>query len=127
MVFVRWIILQELYNEGARTILVKNVAPQGCQPFWLSLAPANDLDKYGCSISFNKAVRYYNFILRWKLSNLQNELKDANIIYVNNYDIVSDLMTNPSNYGTAHCKFDQETIWLRIIYCRLFCFIPFHF
>ena len=67
MVFVRWIILQELYNEGARTILVKNVAPQGCQPFWLSLSLTNDLDKYGCSISFNKAVRYYNFLLRRKL------------------------------------------------------------
>jgi hypothetical protein len=27
---------QEQYNEGARTILVKDVGPQGCGPFWLT-------------------------------------------------------------------------------------------
>jgi len=109
-VFVLWI--QELYNEGARTILVKDVGPQGCQPFWLSLAP-NDFDKDNCSISFNGAVLYYNILLRKKLSYVRSQLKDANIIYVNNYNMVHDLMASPSTYG-AHCKFDQYTIWMCI-------------
>jgi len=109
-VFVLWI--QELYNEGARTILVKDVGPQGCQPFWLSLAP-NDFDKDNCSISFNGAVLYYNILLRKKLSYVRSQLKDANIIYVNNYNMVHDLMANPSTYG-AHCKFDPYTIWMCI-------------
>eukprot|EP00253_Pinus_taeda_P028178 PITA_28178 len=90
--------VQELYNEGARTILVKNVGPQGCQPYWLSLAP-NDFDKYNCSISYNGAVKYYNILLRKKLDSLRSQLKGANIIYVNNYDMVFDLMANPSTYG----------------------------
>eukprot|EP00253_Pinus_taeda_P017048 PITA_17048 len=95
--------VQELYNEGARTILVKNVGPQGCQPFWLSLAP-NDFDKNGCSISFNDAVQYYNNLLRQSLSNLRTQLSGANIIYVDNYNMVLDLIANPSTYG-----FNQTT------------------
>eukprot|EP00253_Pinus_taeda_P020216 PITA_20216 len=90
--------VQELYNEGARTILVKNVGPQGCQPFWLSLAP-NDFDKNNCSISFNGAVQSYNNLLRQGLSNLRTQLNGSNIVYVNNYDMVFELMANPSTYG----------------------------
>lgn len=93
--------VQELYNNGARTILVKNVGPQGCGPFWLTYFShaANDFDKNGCSISYNDAVTFYNTQLREQLSTLRKQLPGADIVYVNQYDIVYDFFANPSNYG----------------------------
>eukprot|EP01018_Ginkgo_biloba_P001294 Gb_16058 [translate_table: standard] len=93
--------VQALYNEGARTILVRDVGPQGCQPFWLTYFShsADDFDENGCSISYNDAVRFYNRLLRGQLTLLRTDLKDATIIYVNTYDIVYDFFANPSKYG----------------------------
>jgi phospholipase/lecithinase/hemolysin len=93
--------VQAVYNEGARTILVRDVAPQGCGPFWLTYFShsSNDFGKHGCSISYNDAVLHYNTLLRAQLSSLRKQLKDANIIYVNTYDIIYDFFANPSKYG----------------------------
>jgi len=93
--------VQSLYNEGARTILVSGVQPQGCSPFWLTYFShsSNDFDQYGCSISYNDAVLYFNTLLRYQLSSSRKQLEDANIIYVNTYDIIYDFFANPSTYG----------------------------
>nr|ABR16067.1 unknown [Picea sitchensis] len=93
--------VKELYNEGARTILVKDVGPQGCQPFWLTYFghSSNDFDSHGCSISYNDAVRYYNGLLKGQVGSLRGQLKGANVIYVNTYDILYDFIANPSRYG----------------------------
>eukprot|EP01018_Ginkgo_biloba_P013742 Gb_27654 [translate_table: standard] len=90
-----------LYDEGARTILVRDVGPQGCQPFWLSYFPHSpqDFDEHGCSRSYNDAVGFFNRLLRGQLSSLRRQLKDATIVYVNTYDIVYDFIANPSRYG----------------------------
>ena len=74
----------------------------------LFLAP-NDYDKNGWSISFNNAVQYYNLPLWQKLAYLHRQLEGANIIYLDNYNMVYALMSKASTYG-AHCKFDQYTL-----------------
>jgi len=93
--------VQALYNEGARTILVRDVQPQGCGPFWLTYFShtSNDFDQHGCSISYNDAVLHFNTILRYQLSSVRKQLTDANIIYVKTYDIIYDFFANPSKYG----------------------------
>eukprot|EP01018_Ginkgo_biloba_P002399 Gb_21378 [translate_table: standard] len=93
--------VKELYNEGARTILVRDVGPQGCQPFWLTYFShsSEDLDEYGCSISYNDAVKFYNRLLRAQVSLLGKQLTDATIVYVNTYDIAYDFFVNPSKYA----------------------------
>lgn len=39
-------VVQDLYNEGARNFLVRDVMPPGCGPFWLTYFShtSNDLD-----------------------------------------------------------------------------------
>ncbi|KAH9300673.1 hypothetical protein KI387_012256, partial [Taxus chinensis] len=93
--------VQELYNAGASTILVRDVGPQGCQPYWLTYFShsSTDFDKNGCSISYNDAVLYYNKLLRGQLAGLRAKLKGANIIYINTFDIIYDFIANPSKYG----------------------------
>lgn len=93
--------VKELYNEGARTILVKDVGPQGCQPFWLTYFghSPNDFDSHGCSISYNDAVRYYNGLLKGQIAAVRGQLKGANVIYVNTYDVLYDFIAEPSRYG----------------------------
>uniref|UniRef100_A0A0C9RKU9 TSA: Wollemia nobilis Ref_Wollemi_Transcript_13171_1647 transcribed RNA sequence n=1 Tax=Wollemia nobilis TaxID=56998 RepID=A0A0C9RKU9_9CONI len=93
--------VEKLYNEGASTILVRDVGPQGCQPFWITSfsQSSTDFDKNGCSIPYNDAVRYYNNLLRSQVADLRAKLKGANIVYVNAYDILYDFFVNPSQYG----------------------------
>ncbi|GLJ30059.1 hypothetical protein SUGI_0594410 [Cryptomeria japonica] len=93
--------VKDLYNAGASTILVKDVGPQGCQPFWLTYFShsSSDFDKNGCSISYNDAVLYYNQLLRGQLAGLRAQLKGATIIYVNTFDIIYDFIVNSSKYG----------------------------
>uniref|UniRef100_A0A0D6R2X1 Uncharacterized protein n=1 Tax=Araucaria cunninghamii TaxID=56994 RepID=A0A0D6R2X1_ARACU len=91
--------VQALYDEGARTILVRDVGPQGCGGFWLTYFSPTDFDKYGCSTSYNDAVLFYNRLLRAELTHLRSKITDANIIYVNTYDILYDFFANPSKYG----------------------------
>ncbi|GLJ30084.1 hypothetical protein SUGI_0594900 [Cryptomeria japonica] len=91
--------VQALYDEGARTVLVKDVAPQGCGSFWLTYFYPSDFDQNGCSTSYNDAVLFYNRVLRTQLAKLRRKLSDASIIYVNTYDIVYDFFSNPSKHG----------------------------
>ena len=82
---------QDLSSTGAKTVLVKNIGPQGCGPFWLSYfshAPS-DFDKYGCSISYNDAVKFYNTQLQEELALVRKQLLGTDIVYVNQYDIIT--------------------------------------
>eukprot|EP00253_Pinus_taeda_P015288 PITA_15288 len=93
--------VQDLSSTGAKTVLVKNIGPQGCGPFWLSYfshAPS-DFDKYGCSISYNDAVKFYNTQLQEELALVRKQLPGTDIVYVNQYDIIYDFFANPSTYG----------------------------
>ena len=104
---------QELYNEGARTILVKDVGPQGCQPFWLTYFghSPNDFDSHGCSISYNDAVRYYNGLLKGQIAAVRDELKGANVIYVNTYDVIYEFIAEPSHYVSTNNTFFGKSWW----------------
>eukprot|EP00252_Welwitschia_mirabilis_P025299 TRINITY_DN7841_c0_g1_i17.p1 TRINITY_DN7841_c0_g1~~TRINITY_DN7841_c0_g1_i17.p1 ORF type:complete len:591 (+),score=65.90 TRINITY_DN7841_c0_g1_i17:248-2020(+) len=90
-------LVKELYNEGARIFIIKDMGPQGCQPFWLNSHP-RDIDRYGCSISGNNASLTFNGMLRHELTKLRHKLK-ATIIYLNTFDIIYDFYVHPSKYG----------------------------
>ncbi|KAK9145304.1 hypothetical protein Sjap_005207 [Stephania japonica] len=96
--------IQELYNIGGRTFLVLNIAPIGCYPAFLVELPHtdSDLDKYGCMISYNKAVKDYNIMLKNTLKKARKTLSDASIIYVDIHSIYLKLVRQPSAYGLRY-------------------------
>lgn len=82
--------------------MVLNLAPVGCYPAILTgyTHTDADLDKYGCLIPVNKAVKYYNTLLNKTLSQTRTELKNATVIYLDTHKILLDLFQHPKSYGT---------------------------
>lgn len=93
--------VKELYEEGAATIWVLDVGPQGCMPFVLTKYPylETDLDEHGCARPFNEAVLFYNRLLKAQLVRLQEQLPGSKVIYVDTYDIQYSMIQDAQRYG----------------------------
>ncbi|KAF8050293.1 hypothetical protein N665_2004s0010 [Sinapis alba] len=96
--------IKEIYGIGGRTFLVLNLAPVGCYPAILTgyNHTISDLDKFGCLIPVNNAVKYYNTLLEKALSKTRTELKNATIIYLDTHKILLHLFQHPKSYGMKH-------------------------
>ncbi|KAJ7537285.1 hypothetical protein O6H91_12G106600 [Diphasiastrum complanatum] len=94
-------VVEELYKEGARTILVEDVYPQGCTPNILSQAAIlnENLDAAGCSKPYNDNVKLHNKLLKEAILNLNTKLKDPSIIFVDTYSVRYEIIANASLYG----------------------------
>ncbi|TYJ96437.1 GDSL esterase/lipase [Cucumis melo var. makuwa] len=91
--------MKALYDQGGRKFWIHSTGPLGCLPQKLSLFPTKDLDRHGCISSFNAAATLFNTALKSLCQNMRNELKDANIVYVDIYTIKYNLIANSSLYG----------------------------
>lgn len=93
--------VKELYEEGAQTIWVMDVGPQGCIPFVLTKYPymQADLDEHGCARPYNEAVLFYNGLLKAQLTLLQEQLPGSTVVYVDTYDIQYSLIQDAKRYG----------------------------
>ncbi|KAL6575671.1 hypothetical protein OROHE_001048 [Orobanche hederae] len=96
--------VKELYNMGGRTFMVLNLAPVGCYPAFIVQFPheSSDYDAYGCLSSYNNAVNEYNSMLKDAIGQARQELKDANLIYVDTYSVLLELFQHPTNHGMQH-------------------------
>ncbi|KAF9589764.1 hypothetical protein IFM89_028673 [Coptis chinensis] len=87
--------LRTLYNYGARKVALIGVGQIGCSPNAL----ANSPDGRTCVERINSACRLFNDRLRNMVDNLNNNLNDAQFIYVNAYGIFDDIIRNPASNG----------------------------
>nr|GEW14250.1 GDSL esterase/lipase At1g29670-like [Tanacetum cinerariifolium] len=88
-------LIRELYNNGARKLVLNGIGQIGCSPNALS----NSEDGSTCVEKINTANKLFNNLLRSLVDNLNRELTDAKFIYINNYDIFQDLINSPQSYG----------------------------
>ncbi|EYU32204.1 hypothetical protein ABFS82_02G170800 [Erythranthe guttata] len=96
--------IKEIYWLGGRTFMVLNLAPVGCYPTFLvqQSQGGSDIDPSGCMMSYNNAVNDYNENLKQALSQVRQELHDANVIYVDTNSVILDLFRNPTSHGMQH-------------------------
>ncbi|XP_012844364.1 PREDICTED: GDSL esterase/lipase At4g01130-like [Erythranthe guttata] len=94
--------IKEIYWLGGRTFMVLNLAPVGCYPTFLvqQSQGGSDIDPSGCMMSYNNAVNDYNENLKQALSQVRQELNDANVIYADTNSVILDLFRNPTSHGT---------------------------
>ena len=95
-------MLQELYHQGARTLMVFNIAPLGCYPVFLaSLASRNlsTFDSRGCLATLNEAAQSTNVLIKAGLQALGKKYPDATFIHVDMYSLLDAILNNPSAYG----------------------------
>ncbi|EYU38913.1 hypothetical protein MIMGU_mgv1a0134771mg, partial [Erythranthe guttata] len=63
----------------------------------------SDIDQWGCMFSFNNAVRDYISALKDSLQQArQEDLRGANVFYVDNHAIQLELYQNPTSHGLEH-------------------------
>ena len=70
--------------------------PVGCVPSQRTLAGGLGRD---CDPARNHAAQLYNSRLKEEIAQLQEELQCQKIGYVDIYDILQDMITNPCKYG----------------------------
>jgi phospholipase/lecithinase/hemolysin len=97
--------LQKLIQSGAKTIIVGNQPPQGCNPAILTAfsgIPGITKDSNGCLIEYSQVDREFNSQLQLQLTILQVEEPGITIIQFDFYSAIVELITNPATYGIFH-------------------------
>ncbi|KAH9625462.1 hypothetical protein KSS87_008125 [Heliosperma pusillum] len=94
--------VQELYEVGARRIGVFGAPPIGCVPSQRTLAGGFFRN---CAENYNNVAQVFNSKLAMKLDSLSNNgLYDANVIYIDIYTPLLDLIQHPLNYGLEEVR-----------------------
>ncbi|XP_019190907.1 PREDICTED: GDSL esterase/lipase At4g01130-like isoform X2 [Ipomoea nil] len=96
--------IKDIYLLGGRTFFILNLAPIGCYPSFLAKLSHNtsDLDQFGCLKSYNNAVADYNNILKDALRQTRQDIKDANVVYVDTHSIILELFQHPTSHGLKY-------------------------
>ncbi|GLJ29337.1 hypothetical protein SUGI_0578530 [Cryptomeria japonica] len=94
--------LKDLYEMGARKILVSNLVPLGCTPLLIS---SRNPDNGSCVHYINSIITEFNKGLENMLKNeLQMQFSDARFILSDNYAILSQVINDPSAFGFKYAN-----------------------
>ncbi|CAN0884631.1 GDSL esterase/lipase At4g01130, partial [Linum grandiflorum] len=94
--------IEELYELGGRTFLVLNMAPVGCYPAFAVNTNSDDIDEFGCVISYNKAAMDYNAMLKQSIVEARARIPNASLVYVDTHSVLLDLSRHPTSHGLKH-------------------------
>lgn len=85
--------MKDLYGLGVRRIGVFSTLPLGCLPGARAAMPL------GCAEVVNQGAQLFNSQLSSMVDSLKNSLPGANMVFINVYDLLRDLIDNPNEYG----------------------------
>ncbi|KAL0370143.1 UNVERIFIED_CONTAM: GDSL esterase/lipase [Sesamum angustifolium] len=88
--------VKELYNLGARKIGVTTLPPLGCLPAVITIFGE---DQNVCVEKLNKAAISFNNKLNSTSQKLQSQLSALNLVVLDIYQPLHDLVTKPTDYG----------------------------
>ncbi|XP_031283719.1 GDSL esterase/lipase At1g33811 [Pistacia vera] len=89
--------LMQLYNLGARKVIVTLVGPIGCIPYQLARFNGNNTR---CNENVNKAIVLFNSGLRKLVDQFNGgQLPGAKFVLIDSYQSSNDLYLNGSSYG----------------------------
>ncbi|XP_041024747.1 GDSL esterase/lipase At5g45670-like [Juglans microcarpa x Juglans regia] len=88
--------IRNMYNYGARKMVLFGVGQIGCSPNELA---QNSQDGSTCVQRINSANQIFNNKLKSLVNDLNNNLADARLIYIDAYGIFQDIITSPSSFG----------------------------
>ncbi|CAA7399680.1 unnamed protein product [Spirodela intermedia] len=88
--------VKNLYGQGARKIGFMGIPPLGCVPADRTFFGGPQRD---CSEELNQASQLFNDALAVELHRLSHELPGSNLIYVDIYTLMIDVIQRPTHYG----------------------------
>ncbi|KAK6920879.1 GDSL lipase/esterase [Dillenia turbinata] len=86
--------LKLLHSLGARQVIVFGLGPMGCIPLQRVLSTSGD-----CQQKSNNLALKFNQLTSKLVMELSNTLPNASIRFGDAYDVVNDVISNPSKYG----------------------------
>ncbi|XP_042509636.1 GDSL esterase/lipase EXL3-like [Macadamia integrifolia] len=93
--------LQELYNLGARRIVVQSIPPIGCLPTIRTTVGGKERN---CAKKYNQAALVYNSKLASLIDSLLKKLPESKIVYVDIYKPLLDIIQDPNTFGFDEVK-----------------------
>ncbi|XP_017256069.2 GDSL esterase/lipase At1g29670 [Daucus carota subsp. sativus] len=89
--------LKKLYSLGARKFVLMSLYPLGCSPGTISASPRPQ--SMGCNKFLNLAAYMFNTNLRLLINDCKTEMPGSDLVIVNAYNIVRDIIRNPALEG----------------------------
>ncbi|KAF3448721.1 hypothetical protein FNV43_RR09434 [Rhamnella rubrinervis] len=125
--FIASIIREEiknLYNLNARKMVVMGLAPIGCSPHYLWQYRRSTNGE--CVEDINNMVMEFNFIMRYMIEELDQELPASNIIFCDVFEASMDILKNHERYGfnittDACCGLGQYNGWIMCVSENMAC------
>ncbi|KAI7995056.1 GDSL esterase/lipase 7 [Camellia lanceoleosa] len=87
--------LKDLYNLGARRIVIFQVGPLGCFPYIINKVKPRSR----CAEDVNKLVSGFNDKLNAKLIELTKTLHGSKFVTVKTFNLIRSMIENPTDYG----------------------------
>ncbi|KAA3459160.1 GDSL esterase/lipase [Gossypium australe] len=88
--------IRKIYSLGARKLSLTGLPPMGCLPLQRTL---NQKNRFSCSEERNKVALEFNEKLKASAVKLMIELPGLKVLYADVYELLSRLITQPSQYG----------------------------
>ncbi|KAH7568840.1 hypothetical protein JRO89_XS06G0059700 [Xanthoceras sorbifolium] len=94
-------ILQDLWEEGARNIIVSGLPPMGCLPVVITLNSDNAILQRGCIEKYSTVAREFNLMLQNEVNLMHFGLANlgAKIYLIDIYRPLTDMIQVPSKHG----------------------------
>lgn len=89
--------MQELYNLGARKMVLFELGPIGCFP----LVRKKDEQNTRCLQELNTMLTVFNAKLYYKLTDIASSLVGTTFIIAQTFKLIYDMVENPIKYGKA--------------------------
>ncbi|KAL4280382.1 hypothetical protein GQ457_03G029310 [Hibiscus cannabinus] len=86
--------LKRLYTLGARKFVLMSVNPLGCYPMLNAVRNGSR-----CIEALNQAATLFNDGLKSLIDVAKSDMPNSNLVFVNSYKIISDIIENPSSKG----------------------------
>ncbi|XP_058183548.1 GDSL esterase/lipase 7-like [Rhododendron vialii] len=92
--------LKDLYNIGARKMIVFQIGPLGCYPYIINKFKPRSR----CADDINKLVSIFNDKLNGMLKELSEKLDGSSFVTVKTFDLIKRLILSPADYGLAETR-----------------------
>lgn len=116
-----YVLLQEVYDLGCRTIVVAGLPPIGCLPLQMTVRYVDPFERK-CVEDQNSDAQAYNHKLQKLLNQMKALLPRSTIVYANIYEALIDLIQHPQKYGKLKYRWPQRFGYcpLKILFIKIF-------
>ncbi|KAF5938531.1 hypothetical protein HYC85_022790 [Camellia sinensis] len=115
--------IKNLYNANVRKVVVMGLPPIGCAPYYLWSYQSENGE---CVQMINDMILELNFVLRYIVEELSQELIEADIIFCDVFEASMDIIKNNDRYGfnvttDACCGLGKYKGWIMCISPEMAC------